>query len=356
MSWNTLFGHAGQIEKLRCSAATGRLAHAYAFVGPSGIGKKRFAFELAQCLLCDEHTDADLDACGRCANCQQVAAQSHPDLFAVGLLEGKREMLLEQFIGKKETRGKEGLCHDLSLKPMSGRRRMAIIDAADVLTDESSNALLKTLEEPPPNSVLILIATNADLLLPTIRSRCQVVAFQPLSVADVTRLLIQQGVTKDECDAAQAARLCGGSLDAARQLLDPHLRTLRSTLYDLLAAQPFRSTHAAATVIAGLEPAGTVKSSQREYASWIIRFCVEFFRQALLTIAGRPAPTGAEIPQVRKFVERLGPPTVDLLDRVGDLIERCLAADHHIDANTAIPLCLEAFFDDLGRTIRSGSA
>ena len=352
MSWNTLLGHAGQIEKLRSSSAKGRLAHAYAFVGPSGIGKKRFAFELAKCLLCESHTDVDLDSCGQCSSCQQVAAGTHPDVLAVSLPEGKRELPIKLFIGEDQTRGKAGLCYDLSLKPMSGRRRVAIIDDAEALNDESANAMLKTLEEPPPHSVLILIATSADLLLPTIRSRCQVVSFQPLSPADVRQLLIREGIIADEGEAAQAALLCGGSLDAARQLLDPQLRALRDELYNLLAAHPFRSAQAAARMIECLEPAGSEKSSQREYAGWTIRFSVEFFRQALLAIArGSPAVAG-EIPQVRRFVERCGEPNVETIDRVADLVERCLAAEAHLDANAAIPLCLEALFDDLGRLMR----
>jgi DNA polymerase-3 subunit delta' len=352
MSWNTLLGHAGQIEKLRCSSAGGRLAHAYAFVGPSGIGKKRFTRELAKCLLCENHSDAELVSCGQCSNCRQVAADTHPDLLTVGLIEGKRELLLKQFIGEKETRGKEGLCYDVSLKPMSGRRRVAMIDDAETLNDESANALLKTLEEPPPNSILILIATSADLLLPTIRSRCQVLAFQPLTADDVRQLLLREGITADEREAAQAAALSGGSLDEARQLLDPQLRDLREELYNLLAANPFRSTSTAARMIECLEPAGSEKSSQREYAGWMIRFCVEFFRQALLAITRGGAGTTVEIPQVRKFVERLGALNADTSDRLIELIERCLAADHHIDSNASIPLCLEALFDDLGRLMR----
>jgi DNA polymerase-3 subunit delta' len=353
MSWNSLLGHTGQVEKLRAGSAQGRLAHAYAFVGPAGIGKKRFAVELARCLLCENHTDAELESCGKCPSCRQVTAGTHPDLLAVGLVEGKRELVLKQFIGEKETRGKEGLCYDVSLKPMSGRRRVAIIDDAETLNDESANALLKTLEEPPPNSVLILIATSADLLLPTIRSRCQVVAFQPLSPDHVRQLLLREGVTADEREAAQAASLSGGSLDAARQLLDPQLRSLREELYNLLAAHPFRSTQAAARMIESLEPAGSEKASQREYAGWMIRFGVEFFRQALLAISRGEIPTTVEIPQVRTFLQHLGNPGVDTSDRLIDLVERCLSAEQQIDANVSIPLCLEALFDDLGRLLRA---
>jgi DNA polymerase-3 subunit delta' len=351
MSWNSLLGHAAQIEKLRSSSAKGRLAHAYAFVGPSGIGKKRFAFELARCLLCERHPDADLEACGQCSSCQQVAAGTHPDLLAVGLPEGKREIPIRLFIGEDETRGKEGLCYDLSLKPMSGRRRVAIIDNAEALNDESANALLKTLEEPPPCSVLILVATSADLLLPTIRSRCQVISFQPLSSADVRQVLLREGITADESEAAQAALICGGSLDAARQLLDPQLRSLRDELYNLLAAHPFRSAQTASRMNECLDSAGSERASQREYAGWIIRFCVEFFRQGMLALSGDAPPAGT-IPQVQSFVARCGAPNVDAIDRTVDLVERCLAAEVHLDSNAPIPLCLEALFDDLGRLMR----
>jgi DNA polymerase III subunit delta' len=354
MSWNTLLGHVREIEKLRLSAASGRLAHAYAFVGPSGIGKKRFAFELAKCLLCDNHTDAELESCDHCSSCQQVAAQTHPDLLFVSLPEGKSELPIRLFIGEQETRGKEGLCHDLSLKPMSARRRVAIIDDAEWMSEEAANALLKTLEEPPPHSILILIATSTDRLLATIRSRCQVVQFQPLSAADIQTLLIQEAITADEREAVQVAGLCEGSLDAARQLLDPGLRLLREELYKLLAADLFCSVQTAGRMIESLEQAGSEKSSQREYAGWIVRFCVEFFRRALLAVAGGSSGQAGEIPQARRFVARLGDSNVETIDRVVELLERCLAAESQLEANAAIPLCMEALFDDLGRMVRGG--
>jgi DNA polymerase-3 subunit delta' len=354
MSWHSVLGHTRELDKLRNSAASGRLAHAYAFAGPSGIGKKRFAFELARCLLCDNHSDAELEACGTCSSCQQASAGTHPDLLAVGLPEGKSELPLKLFIGEKETRGKEGLCHDLSLKPMSARRRVAIIDDAEWMSEEAANALLKTLEEPPPNSVLILIVTSTDRLLATIRSRCQVVTFQPLNPTDIQKLLLQEGITGDEREAAQIAGLCEGSLDAARQLLDPGLRSLRDELYNLLAASPFRSVQAAERMIESLESAGSEKSSQREYAGWIVHFCVEFFQQALLAVAAGFENRAGEIPQARQFAERFGGLNVESTDRVVELVERCLAAEGQLEANAAIPLCLEALFDDLGRLMRAG--
>ena len=193
--------------------------------------------------------------------------------------------------------GKEGLA-ELSLKPMSGRRRVAIIEAAEAMNDESANSMLKTLEEPPPDSVLILIATSADLLLPTIRSRCQVVAFQPLAAADVRQLLLREAVTADEREAGHAAALSGGSLDAARQFLDTELRNRCEEEYNLLAAHPFRTPQSAARMIECLEPAG----SENCHSASTRRVDDPLLRRVLpsgeLTITRGEATGAGAIPQV----------------------------------------------------------
>jgi DNA polymerase-3 subunit delta' len=352
MSWDTILGHERVVEKLRCGCVAGRLAHAYAFVGPAGIGKSLFAMEFAKCLLCERHDDADLCSCDDCDSCQQVKARTHPDLLTVGLPEGKREIPIHLFIGEEESRGQEGLCYDITRKPMSARRRVAIIDNAEAMNEFSSNALLKTLEEPPPNSVLILIASSADGLLSTIRSRCQVVTFQSLATSEVQSLLVRQGMTADAGEAEQVAGLSDGSLETARQLLDPKLRNLREELYNLLAAQPFKSVQAVGRVVEALDSDGSEKTLDRESAGWIVRFSVEFFRRALLTVAGGPGQAAGEVRQVRAFAQHLGSPTLETIDRLADLVERSLAADGQLASNVSVPLCLEAFFDDVGKLLR----
>jgi DNA polymerase-3 subunit delta' len=135
------------------------------FVGPDGVGKRLVAKGIAQCLFCQRVSDEQLDACGACAACRQVLADTHPDLLTVGCPEGKRELPIALIAGEGERRGREGLLHDLSLRPMSATRRIAIIDDADTMNEESANALLKTLEEPPPGSLLFLISPSLDALL-----------------------------------------------------------------------------------------------------------------------------------------------------------------------------------------------
>jgi DNA polymerase III subunit delta' len=352
MAWNSILGHEREVEKLRHGCAAGRLAHAYAFVGTPGIGKYRFARQFAQCLLCDNHPDEDFEACGTCASCRQVAADTHPDLLVVQLPDGKRELPLALFIGDKENRGKDGLCYDINRKPMSARRRVAIINDADAMNEEGANALLKTLEEPPPHSIIVLIAASADQLLSTIRSRCQIVTFQPLSPPQVREILLREGLTTDAGDAERVASLAEGSLVTARQLLDPRLRAVQTKLYDLLAEVPFRSAQTAEQMIDHAESSGSDKSAHREGALWIIRFCLEFYRHALLIVAGSPTVSPQSLPQAAKFAQRLTGPVADEVDRLTDLLERTLTAEDHIDRNAGVPLCLEALFDDLGRILR----
>ncbi|MEZ6064931.1 MAG: ATP-binding protein [Planctomycetaceae bacterium] len=150
MSWDDIRGHDTQLAMFRRAIARGRVAHAYLFLGPPGVGKRLIAHRIAQCLFCQTHADSELRACGICSACKQVKSGTHSDLMSIGLPPGKRELPISLLLGEPDRRGREGLLHDLSLRPMSADRRIAIIDDADRMNDESANALLKTLEEPPP--------------------------------------------------------------------------------------------------------------------------------------------------------------------------------------------------------------
>lgn len=352
MPWSDIIGHREPILRLRTSAARGRLGQAYVFAGPAGIGKKQTAIRLSQALLCERSDDTDLDACGDCPACQQVAVRSHPDLLIIELPENKAEHPVASFIGDKETRGKGGLCFELSRHPFMGRRKIAIIDEAECLNEEGSNALLKTLEEPPPGSVLILVAASIDLLLPTIRSRCQVVSFQPLSPAEVKTVLSRESPAELPADIDAVVALAEGSLLTASQLLDPELRQQRKTLYEQLADPRYDSIKLADYAKSVMEGASTVKAGQRSHAGWMLRFCIEFFRQSLLGVAGGDA-AGGLFPEVARFISRFPERTETQIDRLAELLDRCLQADRQIEANASLALALEVLFDDLGKILRS---
>ncbi|MEX2286247.1 MAG: DNA polymerase III subunit delta' [Planctomycetaceae bacterium] len=351
MIWQNVRGHQHQVEMFRRSIRRGRLAHAYLFVGDEGIGKQTFARTLCQCLLCQRCDDAQLDACGECHACRQMQAGSHPDFLSIGRPEGKSDLPIKLIAGSPERRGREGLCFDLSLRPIAGDRRLAIIDDADHMNAVSANALLKTLEEPPDYSLIFLISATAETLLPTIRSRCQLVRFSPLPSADVAYLLGKLEVVESLEEANQLAALSGGSLAAARQLLDPQLRTLRLQLVKALADPRFDSVATTRKILEGLDELGGETQDQRQAAVWLIRFVVDFFRLVIHQLSHGDEAAGSN-EDVARFAARLEPGNATHLELLMELIERSAAAIEQIDHKTAVPLCLEGLLDDLGRILR----
>ena len=228
---------------------------------------------------------------------------------------------------------------------MSAERRIAIIDDADRMNEASANALLKTLEEPPPGSILILISPGSDALLPTIRSRCQPVLFSPLPDDDLAALLADLEWETDAAAAVEVARLCGGSLDTARQLLDPGLRSLRNQLAGALACHPFSPIDASKQMLKLLEDLGGGTAGQRVHAHWLIRFGADFLRQVL-------GPDDATTGEVARF--RAAHPLDDPMtaDRIAEVLDRFLQADADLHQSMPVPLCLEATFHDLARILR----
>ncbi len=174
MAWQGILGHDEIAERFRHALAQDRLASTFLFVGPDGIGKRSFALRLAQTLLCETRDPALLDPCGHCTGCVQVLAGTHPDFLVVRRPTGKSFIPLGLLKGDEpDYPVRQSLLCSLAMRPFCGGRKVAIIDDADFLNVEGANCLLKTLEEPPPRSVLILIGTSADRQLPTIRSRAK---------------------------------------------------------------------------------------------------------------------------------------------------------------------------------------
>lgn len=341
---------------LRRSVQRVRLAHAYLFAGPPGIGKFRFARIFAQCLLCEQCDDDVLDACNECSPCRQMNAGSHPDFFHIFRPEGKGEIPVSAFCGSGDKRGKEGLIHDLSLRPMAGERRIAVLDDANRMNVEGANAMLKTLEEPPPNSLLILIAENLDALLPTIRSRCQLVRFAPLATADVADLLLQYDIATSPEEASAAATMSDGSLQTAGQLLNPALRSLRDRLFGYLSSRDMNPLEAAKTMSEGIDELGGDTVEQRRHAGWLIRFAQEFYRQSVLCLSGAAALTGAVPQEVERYAQQMGIRGSAGTELVMTLFDRCVLAESHIDWNVSPARTLETLFGDLARISRGAVA
>lgn len=157
----------GHWELLRARAREHRLAHGLLFAGPAGTGKTDFASTLAGSLLCKQPSDAGF-ACGSCSACQLIQAGTHPDLLNVSPPEDKTQILIDQV---------RELCRGLALKSHAGGHKVAIVSPAEQMNTSAANSLLKTLEEPTDNTLLILITDQPTRLPATIRSRCQQIRF-----------------------------------------------------------------------------------------------------------------------------------------------------------------------------------
>lgn len=181
MSFRNIKGQDNAIGFLKRTIQQDRIAHAYIFFGPGGVGKKLTALNFAKALNCVDPSKNG--ACGECASCKKIDALNHPDIL---LLELEKE---ESFI--KIDRIRE-IIKDIGLKPYEGRKKVYIIDNADAMRHDAANALLKTLEEPASESILILITEKLKALLPTVISRAQVLKFYPLAKEELERILMSE--------------------------------------------------------------------------------------------------------------------------------------------------------------------
>lgn len=341
-------GHDAIADRFRRALARGKLASTFLFVGPTGIGKRTFALRLAQGLLCDGVPAERLAPCGECPSCRQVLAGSHPDVTVVEKPADKSFIPIELLIGDAEHRMRAGLCYDIALKPYSGRRKVAIIDDADYLNKEGANCLLKTLEEPPPKSVLILIGTSEQRQLPTIRSRCQIVRFSPLAGRDVAELLVDRGLCDDAAGAQSAAARGEGSVERAALWCDPALVEFRGQLLATLASREFDLQPAAKALSQFVDGGGKESAVKRERLRLAVSLAEELYRAVLLRLTSDRNSGDVLLDQaVSRAVNWFGDD-----ETAAACLDVCLDAYAHIDANVNQATLIEWLLDELGQTAR----
>jgi len=247
MAWDRIIGQRRVKELLRRVLSSGSVAHAHLFWGGEGVGKDAMAIEFGRALNCQV---SQVDPCGTCASCRKVDMLQHPNIsLIVALPVGKNEQsgddpvtvlsedqisaIQEQLKLKAENpyhriavpkanfikiNSVRNLRREASLSSFEGGKRVFIITNAEEMNAEASNSLLKTLEEPSSDSVLILTTAQKERLLPTILSRCQLVQFDPLSEEELQEALVTRNGVESE-QAALVARLADGSYTAALEML-----------------------------------------------------------------------------------------------------------------------------------------
>lgn len=272
MGFSEIIGQQRSLEILRLAMGNGRLHHAYLFVGPEGVGKRTVALGLAKAIHCGETKD---DFCGRCPDCARIQAGNHPDVRLVETLEDKKEISIKQI---------RDIQKELNFRSFSGNRKIAIIDPATLLNTSSQNALLKTLEEPPKNSLIVLIATNAGGLLPTLRSRCLRISFGPLERDEVARYLMsKEGINR--ADARLRAALSMGSLGAALRLDKEEFLERRRSWVEKV------SSLTSGNFLAASEAAEAIASDKEESLQFL-EWAETWYRDLLIdAVAGNSAET-----------------------------------------------------------------
>jgi DNA polymerase-3 subunit delta' len=221
MSFADIIGQTRIISLLRRALAQDLLPHAFLFTGMEGVGKKLTALTLAKVVNCPE--GASGDCCDRCISCRKAANGNHPDIDLI-----ERE---GPFIKIEQIRA---LKHRLRFKPLEGRYRVTVINNSQHLKIETANALLKVLEEPPADNLIILTALETTGLLPTIVSRCLHLPFQPLATVEISAHLSETHSIDPE-RAAVIARLASGSLSRAMALLDEKQLGRRNQILETVA-------------------------------------------------------------------------------------------------------------------------
>ena len=244
--------------RLSDAVRSGRIAHAYLFSGPRGVGKTALALEFAALLLCERDGE---EPCGQCVQCSASLALRHPDLhltyplpskktgsseddereFAAVIAEQNAALAKDPYTPLRPAKAKDvriglvrGLIHRAAMKPYQARRKILIVLQADAMNTQAQNALLKALEEPPSNAYFLLTTENEGGLLQTVRSRCQRVRLAPLSSEEVAGALIAAGMNGPQAELAAA--MSGGSLSHARELSQDNLEDLQQRVIAFLRA------------------------------------------------------------------------------------------------------------------------
>jgi|OpeIllAssembly_1097287.scaffolds.fasta_scaffold01954_2 DNA polymerase-3 subunit delta' len=366
--WPRVIGQDRVKRILLAALRAGRLPHAYLFYGADGVGKDAMALELARVLHCERNGTA---ACGVCPSCERAANGTHPDIrIVVPLPVGKNESSDDDPLAKlnetdlravqDELREKASnpyhrvsvpratiikinsirdVRRESTMSTFDGRRRVYIISPADAMGEEAANTLLKTLEEPSGDCMLILATSRRDALLPTILSRCQNVRFDPLTEADLMEALIERN-SLDRETAGFVARLANGSYTAALGLL------AEETLQERAFVPSFVRHVLGGSVLPLIEDVERFAAARDRVAvERFLALLLMWFRDAMVMTRGGRIINVDQEEDLRRFTARF--PQADLLRAMAD-IERALSL---VGRNVYIKLILLQLSVQLRRTI-----
>ncbi len=374
MGWTTVIGQEKIKDLLKRSIAGNRLAHAYLFFGPRGVGKQATAIEFARTILC---VNRGTVACGECASCKKMSLLQHPDLSLVfplpvgkgertgddpieSLESGQIEQVREQIKCKAENPYYEmvvpkanfikinsvrSLKRTSSMTSVEGSWKVFLIFDAELMNPEAANSLLKTLEEPAEHTLLILTTSEKDKLLPTIISRCQLVQFPPLHDSEISdALLVREQIPSEE--AILVAKVAQGSYAVAMDLLSANLVEERTEILNFVRASLGWKEVSLTEMIDELASS----NNRRAVEQWL-KVLQTWFRDAMvLREAGSELTSGAhDDKDMVSFVQKF--PRANLEQAI-QCVERYIAL---VRKNIYLHLLLTTLSFDLRKTLTQGT-
>lgn len=348
------------LRRIQQALSRDRLPHAYLFHGPEGVGKEKVARGLAQLLLCSAPIERELgideagvvglervrEGCGRCEDCRMVAAETHPDFHLI-------YRQLHRDHPDSEVRKRKGLelgvdvlrhfvIDKVGLTPLRGRAKLFVIRTADDMTVPAQNALLKTLEEPPASTFIILLVSAVDRLLPTTLSRCQLVRFDGLPEAFVRDKLRELRPELSRERIEWCARCGEGSLGWALEYADDELFELNQRLAECLTR--IGDGHSDSLVKAWTDEASALGERYRKHDSDITD--AEATRRGLATVfrlaAGWYGDVLRNCANTAQFMDA---------DTVAAAINRLAEAQRQLDLNANTQLIVETLVGNLVETV-----
>jgi len=348
--WRRVIGQRRVKETLLAARRSGRLPHAYLFYGGEGVGKDAAALELARVLRCEKGGE---EACDECPSCVRVSKLQHPDVqLIIPLPRGSQEKDDDEPMAKltdAEVRAVQeqlalkgadpyhriqvpranvikinsirGIRRESSMSTSGGGTRIFIISGADAMNDAAANTLLKTLEEPPGDTMFILTTAHREALLPTILSRCQNVRFDPLTEAEIRAALISRG-SMEEGRASLLARLAGGSYTRALELGENDLMGQRAEVVEFVRRALGGKTLELVELIERL-----AETKDRDVHVRFLTLLLLWLRDALVLRHGAEVVNVDQLEELKSFVSRF--PEADLACAIADVEKAIFLVDRY---------------------------
>lgn len=360
--------HQERAQRMLLRALDGeRLPHAYIFHGPPGVGKRMLADRLAVRLLCPQRRPAEppdwagdafagircIDACGECVDCRTALAGTHPDLHVIH--RGLRE-----FLKDPEARRRKGLelgidiireflIESVGKRPMRGRAKVFIVEEAERLSPEAQNAMLKTLEEPPPTTFIILLTRALERLLPTVRSRAHPVPFRALPTEFVEQKLRELRPQLPPEDVAYLSRMAEGRLGVAVQYADDEVQRIKRVVGEQLVSSAPQAIDALVKTLSEQAVQYAKRIAEREEGDTsdteanrvglraLLAVTAAFYTDALRQRTGAAAlPINADQPRVVEAIAKRHSPR-----GLTKAIREIVTAESNIDRSVNVQLVLE---------------